>query len=66
VEALQASKEKRWDIFQWYFRIQLGLQILTDVAAVFAGMKKLACLNDNSSSQKCKMTDTLLNIILGI
>ena len=65
VEALQTSKEKIWGIFQWYFRIQLGLQILIDVAAVFVGMKKLECLKNNSISQKCKMIDTSENIILG-
>jgi len=46
--------------FKLYFYTQLVVQILTDIAAVFAGMKKLACLNDTKNVEnKCEMTDTL-------
>lgn len=66
-EDLQEKKKERWNFFMRYFKIQLGLQILIDVAAVFANMKKIKCLNFYPEKQgKCKMTDTLLNIILGV
>ena len=63
---MQANKEKTWDIFQWYFRIQIGLQIFTDVAAVYVGTKNLACENKNKiTGPQCDETDKILTIILG-
>ena len=63
---MQAKKEKTWDVFQWYFRIQIGLQIFTDVAAVFVGKKNHVCENTNKiTDSKCDETDKILTIILG-
>ena len=65
---MQANKENTWDIFQWYFRIQIGLQIFTDVAAVFVGTKNLVCEFRNyvkDQDPQCNETDTIDNIILG-
>ena len=62
---MQAKKEKTWDVFQWYFRIQIGLQIFTDVAAVYVGTKNLACENNSSKKGNCNETDKILTIILG-